>query len=173
MRGKASKRRFAGWLFLGAVVLLHLGVYWLAPDLSALALADFARGLRRLLPVLGVMLLLMVLVNLWVKPQRIARHLGEESGLRGWAIAITAGVVSLGPMYLWYPMLGELKEKGVCTPLLAAFLYSRAVKIPLLPMMAHYFGLLYTLLFVLIILLFSVLSGLGMGMLERARSNPR
>jgi len=34
--------------------------------------------------------------------------------------------------------------------------------------MAHYFGLLYTLLFVLTILLFSVLSGLGLGMLERA-----
>jgi len=167
-RGKAAKRRFGGWIFLGAVVLLHLGVYWLDPELSALALADFARGLQRLLPVVGVMLLLMTLVNLWVKPQRIARHLGEGSGLRGWAIAIAAGVLSLGPMYLWYPMLGELKQRGVRTSLLAAFLYSRAVKIPLLPMMAHYFGLLYTLLFVLTILLFSVLSGLGLGMLERA-----
>jgi uncharacterized membrane protein YraQ (UPF0718 family) len=164
--GKTAKRRFAGWQFLGAVLLLHLGVYWLDPDLSALALTDFAQGLRRLLPVFGVMLVLMVLVNLWVKPQRIARHLGEESGLRGWAIAMTAGVVSLGPMYLWYPMLRELKEKGVRTPLLAAFLYSRAIKIPMLPVMVHYFGLLYTLLFVLNILLFSVLSGLGMDMLE-------
>ena len=54
---------------------------------------------------------------------------------------MSAGVVSLGPMYLWYHMLGELKEKGVRTPLLAAFLYSRAVKIPMLPVMAHYFGL--------------------------------
>jgi len=173
VRGKTGKGHFGGWLFLGAVVLLHLGVYWLDPELSASALADFARSLGRLLPILGVMLVLMTLLNLWVKPQRIARHLGEGSGLKGWAIAIAAGVLSLGPMYLWYPMLGELKQKGVRTPLLAAFLYSRAVKIPLLPLMAHYFGLLYTLLFVLTMLLFSVLSGLGMGLLEKSPQSRR
>lgn len=88
----AIGRALSGFL---AMLPVLLGVYWLDPDLSALALTDFALGLRRLLPVFGVMLVLMVLVNLWVKPQRIARHLGEESGLRGWAIAITAGVVSL------------------------------------------------------------------------------
>ena len=42
----------------------------------------------------------------------------------------------------------------------AAFLYSRAVKIPLLPFMAHYFGSLYTVLFVVCIIVFSVVNGL-------------
>jgi len=172
-QAKPAGRRYGGWLFLAAALLLHLGVYRLNPELGASALAEFARSLGRLLPVLGLMLVLTALIDLWVKPQRIAHHLGEGSGLKGWGIAIAAGVLSLGPMYLWYPMLGELQRKGVRTQLLAAFLYSRAVKIPLLPMMAHYFGLLYTLLFVLIILLFSVLSGLGMGLLKSGSENGR
>ncbi len=41
-------------------------------------------------------------------------------------------------------------------------LYSRAVKIPPLPLMMHYFGTLYTILFVLNVLLFSIASDLVM-----------
>jgi hypothetical protein len=50
--------------------------------------------------------------------------------------------------------------------LAAAFLYSRAVKIPLLPFMAYYFGGLYTGLFVVCILVFSVINGLIMQRLD-------
>jgi hypothetical protein len=46
------------------------------------------------------------------------------------------------------------------TSLLAAFLYSRAIKIPMLPFMVHYFGIFYTVLFVFNVLLFSVASGM-------------
>ena len=68
----------------------------------------------------------------------------------------------MGPMYLWYPLLGELNKEGLRPGLAAAFLYARAVKIPLLPFMIHYFGALYTGLFVVCILVFSVVNGLLM-----------
>ncbi|MBL3601761.1 MAG: hypothetical protein JMN25_18175 [gamma proteobacterium endosymbiont of Lamellibrachia anaximandri] len=61
----------------------------------------------------------------------------------------------------------DLKAHGMRSSLLAAFLYSRAVKIPMLPLMVHYFGTLYTGLYVVNILLFSVLSGVIMEQLER------
>jgi uncharacterized membrane protein YraQ (UPF0718 family) len=77
-------------------------------------------------------------------------------------------------MYLWYPVLGQLRSKGLSPGLAAAFLYSRAIKIPMLPFMAHYFGASYSALFVICVLLFSVLSGAAMERLaEQRQGGPR
>jgi uncharacterized membrane protein YraQ (UPF0718 family) len=57
-------------------------------------------------------------------------------------------------------MLSELKQKGMRTALIATFLYSRAVKLPLLPLMVHYFGVVYTLILCLYLIIFSVISGI-------------
>lgn len=49
--------------------------------------------------------------------------------------------------------------------LAATFLYARAIKLPLLPLMAHYFGLAYTVVLSLCLLVFSVISGWILGRL--------
>lgn len=159
---KKGARRKGGWWFLAAMVILHLLVHWLSPDLGTASLARFLSTLKTLLPLFGVMFVLLWLFNLFVRPGRVAQRIGRASGVRGWVLAIGAGVLSMGPMYLWYPVLAGLRARGLRPALAAAFLYSRAVKIPMLPFMAHYFGAAYTALFVLCILAFSVVSGAAM-----------
>jgi len=66
----------------------------------------------------------------------------------------------MGPVYAWYPMLRELRQKGMRNGLIAAFLYSRAVKLPLLPLMIHYFGVAYAVVLSLYLIAFSILSGI-------------
>jgi uncharacterized membrane protein YraQ (UPF0718 family) len=70
-------------------------------------------------------------------------------------------MLSVGPVYPWYALLGDLREKGMRSGLSAVFLYSRAIKLPLLPVMIHYFGLAYTLVLVAYLLLFSLLNGMA------------
>ncbi|MEN8167249.1 MAG: hypothetical protein ABFR65_07200, partial [Pseudomonadota bacterium] len=166
-RPKKQHKRRAGWWFLLAAIALHLAVRLIDPRLSEQSLDYFVQVLIRLLPAFGLMFLLLCLFNLFAKPQQIKHWLGELSGPRGWVFAILGGVISMGSMYLWYPLLKDLKAQGMRTSLLAAFLYSRAVKIPMLPFMVHYFGALYTGLFVVNILLFSVLSGSIMERLDK------
>lgn len=64
-------------------------------------------------------------------------------GVRGWLIAIAGGILSAGPIYLWYPLLADLQERGMRKAFSAAFLYNRAIKLPLLPVLIAYFGLLF------------------------------
>jgi uncharacterized membrane protein YraQ (UPF0718 family) len=103
-------------------------------------------------------------VNLFLKPKRITRLLGRDSGLKGWALAVVLGILSTGPIYAWYPLLADLKEKGMRESLLSAFLYNRAVKLPLLPMMIAYFGIGFTAVLTALMVAGSVLGGL---LLER------
>ena len=52
-----------------------------------------------------------------------------------------------------------MREKGMKTGLAAAFLYNRAVKVPLLPLMVFYFGVAFTVVLTVYMIIFSVVVG--------------
>ena len=77
-----------------------------------------------------------------------------------WFLTIVLGIISTGPIYMWYPLLADLKEKGMSYGLIACFLYNRAIKIPLLPVMMLYFNLKYIFLLFLLMVIVSVIQGI-------------
>jgi uncharacterized membrane protein YraQ (UPF0718 family) len=171
MSEKKKEFRFMGLRLLGFVVLLYLGL-WLAGSTGVVpALRRAGHILATLAPILAVVVLLSAGINYWLNPKALAKHLGEESGLRGWLIALGAGILSHGPMYAWYPLIEDLRRHGVRDGLVAAFFYARAIKLPLLPMMVAYFGLDFTVVLTLLTLAAAWLQGLGMD-LWVSRSSP-
>lgn len=153
-----------GLIFLAVVILLY-GIAFLFDAGSAKEALHLSGGLLwQLVPVLMLVLVLMFLTNLLMRPGWVRTHVGRDSGWRGWMIAVLGGILSMGPIYAWYPLLRELKEKGMRTALVSVFLYNRAIKLPLLPLMIQYFGLAYTLILGLYMTLFSLAGGI---LLER------
>jgi uncharacterized membrane protein YraQ (UPF0718 family) len=149
-----------GWLFLALTILAYVLLGLIDAEVTVKALTFFTHVMAQLLPLLGLVFLLLFIANLLLEPKRIKRYLGKESGIKGWVTAILGGILSVGAIYAWYAMLSELKQKGMRTALIATFLYSRAVKLPLLPLMIHYFGVVYTLILCLYLIIFSVISGI-------------
>jgi len=162
-----GKRKLGGWLFLAGVILAHGATALVEPDLARRALASFVAMLREVAPVLVLVFVLMFLAERFLTPARTRAWLGRGSGLRGWLLAVVAGVISTGPVYSWYALLAELRDKGMRTALVAVLLYARAIKLPLLPLLAHYFGLRYMLVLSLLIAGFSIVNGLVMERLLR------
>ena len=154
-----------GWLFLGLMFLVYGATALINFSLVRQSLFFFAGVLIQIIPVLVLVFLLMVLFNLALTPERIKNYLGKASGLKGWLVAMVGGMLSTGPIYPWYILLGDLKQQGMKTSLVAVFLYSRAVKLPLLPLLVHYFGMTYTLILSLYLVVFSIISGILTGML--------
>jgi uncharacterized membrane protein YraQ (UPF0718 family) len=145
-----------------------------APETAMRAARALTELGLRVLPVLLFVFFLLFLIELFIDRKWILQHLGRAAGMGGWALTITCGVLSAGPLFAWYPLLADLRAKGMSNAFLAAFLYSRALKLPLLPLMAHYFGLAYTVLFSVSILAASVLTGWFIGMLvDDHASGPR
>jgi len=162
-----GKRKLGGWLFLAGVILAQGATALVEPDLARRALASFVAMLREVAPVLVLVFVLMFLAERFLTPARTRAWLGRGSGLRGWLLAVVAGVISTGPVYSWYALLAELRDKGMRTALVAVLLYARAIKLPLLPLLAHYFGLRYMLVLSLLIAGFSIVNGLVMERLLR------
>ena len=73
-------------------------------------------------------------------------------------------------MYAWYGMLQDMRSHGLKDGLIATFMYARAVKLPLLPFMVDLFGLLFTIVMTLYILIASVIQGKVIDALEEKRS---
>lgn len=160
MAEKVKHIRLGGWLFL-ILVLISYGLLALVkPEATAHALTFFMRVIQQVLPVLGLVFGLLFITNLVLEPKWIKRYLGKGSGIKGWLAAVSGGILSIGPIYAWYTVLSDLQAKGMRTSLIATFLYSRAVKLPLLPLMIHYFGLIYTLVLCLYLVIFAVINGI-------------
>jgi uncharacterized membrane protein YraQ (UPF0718 family) len=151
-----------GWLFLALVLLLYAISGAVDGELTRQALGKFTQLAEQVVPVLVLVFALIFTTELLLSPARIEKYLGRRSGLRGWLLSLVAGILSTGPIYAWYPVLAELRRQGMSTSLVAAFLYCRAIKLPLLPFMIHYFGITYTVLLMLYLLCFAVVSGLVM-----------
>jgi uncharacterized membrane protein YraQ (UPF0718 family) len=159
MEKMVEKVGFGGaFLLLSVTAYVILGIY----DFALLRNALYAlTGLTaRIAPILLLVFGMMFFTNLFFEGNRIARFLGKGSGLRGWMVAIAGGIASSGPIYMWHPLLSDLKEKGMEDFLVAAFLYNRAVKIPLLPIMIYYFGWPFSLILSFLLVLFSIVNGI-------------
>ncbi len=115
--------------------------------------------LIKILPLLVFVFFISLAVNLFLKPDVARKHLGENSGFKGLAYAMIAGILVSGPPYILYPLLKEMKDSGVSDRLLAVFLYNRNVKIPFIPVMIYYFGWAFTIIISIYIIIFSVLNG--------------
>jgi uncharacterized membrane protein YraQ (UPF0718 family) len=166
----AARTKLGAWLFLALVVLAHAATALVEPDLARRALALFARMARDVAPLLVIVLGLLFVTERFLTPARTRAWLGRGSGAHGWGLALLAGVASTGPVYAWYALLAELRAKGMRSALVAVVLYARAIKLPLLPLLAHYFGLRYMLLLSLWIAVFAIVTG---GLTERLVSQPR
>jgi uncharacterized membrane protein YraQ (UPF0718 family) len=124
--------------------LAVLGVYFvlwlLTPEKTLLALKNSGHIFIHILLPLALVFLLMIGLNLFLRSSRVTNYLGRGKGIRQPLLAVLSGILSIGPIYVWYPILRELREKGVRPSLLAVFLVNRAVKPILLPIMVSLFG---------------------------------
>ena len=158
-----------GKKFLLTIISIYGILLIFFPFKAEIALREVETLLIKITPILLLVVLLTAFINRFINPNKLSKHLSKESGLKAWLVALSAGILSHGPMYAWYPLIEDLKKKGLRDSLIGMFFYARAVKIPLLPIMIEYFGLKYTVILNLYIILGSILQGLIIEKVEKIR----
>ena len=148
-------------IFPGCVLVIFGILFVFSPDRASTAFKSSGGILLNLMIPLSLVFTLMVLMNLFLKPAHIAKFLGRGSGIRSIVLSAAAGIISMGPIYAWYPLLNELRNKGASNSFIAIFLGNRSVKPFLLPIMISYFGWMY----VGILTLFTITGALAAGYL--------
>ncbi len=147
------------WYFLLIVILSYLFLFIFHPEIYHSCLEFFAKIISEILPIFVLIFVLMVITNLLFDSKFISKHIQKEKGIGKWIFVVMGGILSTGPIYMWYPLLANLKEKGLSQGLIATFLYNRAIKLPFLPLMIFYFGVKYVLVLGLVMIFLSVIQG--------------
>ncbi|MCU7800575.1 MAG: permease [gamma proteobacterium symbiont of Lucinoma myriamae] len=155
-----KKKKFNGRYLLPLVCFGYALLYSYCPDKTLEALSKSLSTMLHLLPVFLVVIMLMGIFTALLSAERIAKLLGNESGLKGWGIAVFGGILSHGSSYIWYQMLANLREHKVKDALIVTFLYTRAIKLPWLPLMVSYFGYAFTILLMFYIIIGALFQGL-------------
>ena len=154
-----KKIEYKGLKFLYIVLFCYIILFFIDTNNTLISLKIFLNILSTLVPIFIFIILLTTLTNYYLKPKDIIKHFGEDSGNKGIIYAVLAGIISHGPMYAWYGLISELRNKGVKDELLIIFFYARAIKIPMLPFMIGIFGIPFTIIITIYILLFAIIQG--------------
>lgn len=157
------------FLFPIVILAIYAVLFAVSPDKAVLAIYSSGNVFLNMLIPLGLVFVIILLINLFLKPAAVARFLGKGSGIKGIALSAASGIISTGPIYAWYPLLKDLKEKGAGESSIAIFLYNRAVKPFLLPVMISYFGWLYAVTLIILTILGSVVIGISVDILPPAK----
>ena len=152
-------------LFPAAIVIIYGILFVAMPDKVSAALGSVGSIFLNMLVPLCSVFVIMLILNLFLKPAQIVRFFGKGAGIKSVLLAVVAGIISTGPIYAWYPLLGDLRTKGAANSLIAIFLYNRSIKPFLLPVMIGYFGWEYVVILMVCMVLGSFVIGYALNTL--------
>lgn len=147
------------WYFLLSVIVINIVLFVFNKKLGIKSVELFGQIILKMIFMFVLVFVLMSISNYFITPKFIIKHLKEKK-IRKWIFVIVGGILSSGPIYMWYPLLADLKDKGLSYGLIACFLYNRAIKIPLIPIMILYFSWQYILVLLVVMIFISIIQGI-------------
>ncbi len=144
------------WYVLAFSVSIYIVLFFINQNIFWTSYNFFTKTLIKIAPIFIFIFILMVLTNRYIDNYFIVKHL-RGSLIKKWFYIIVGGILSTGPLYVWYPLLKNLKEKGLTDGEIASFLWNRSIKPAYLPIMISYFSLNYTILLTITIIITSFL----------------
>ncbi len=154
-----KSKGFQGIYFLAFVILLYIVLYFINTSKTIESLRHFIKNTLSVIPIFGVVILLTAIINYYFPKERLAKILQGKSKTNTYLLSLLAGAISMGPLFTWYPLLKNLKEKGLQDGALVTFIYGKSIKLTLLPVMIGFFGQLYTIIFMLFIAIAALVQG--------------
>jgi uncharacterized membrane protein YraQ (UPF0718 family) len=155
-----QKKQFQGTKLMMIVMAIYVLLYFINANKTIDCLKHFGKNTLSIIPIFLFVIVLTAVINYYFPKEKIAKLLQGKSNFATYSISLVAGIISHGPVFAWFPLLKDLKDKGVKNGGLVTFFYGRGIKLTLLPVMISYFGFLYTMIFIAYIAVFAILQGI-------------
>ncbi len=106
----------------------------------------FVKVIVSMLRMLPFAFILIALIEVWLDRETVIRHLGTESGMRGYLWAIALGGMTIGGVFVAFPLAYTLFRKGASLRVIFCFLgFAGVCRIPMTIFEISYLGLPFTL----------------------------
>jgi uncharacterized membrane protein YraQ (UPF0718 family) len=118
----------------------------------------------QMLKILPCAFILIGLFEVWVKKETVEKHLGAESGIRGYIWGILLAGTNVGGLYVAFPVAYSLFRKGAQLGVIFAYITASAIcRIPMTIFEASFLGLKFSIIRLLISLPLVIVSSMLLG----------
>jgi uncharacterized membrane protein YraQ (UPF0718 family) len=112
---------------------------------------NFVDFLLEMAAIVPCAFILIGLFEVWVKREKVEKHLGQESGIRGYIWAILLAGTTVGGLYLAFPVAYSLHSKGARLSVIFTYIGASAIlRIPMTVFEASFLGIKFTLIRMLV-----------------------
>jgi uncharacterized membrane protein YraQ (UPF0718 family) len=171
--GKKKKRPKQKLILPAIVLILYIVLAFVNPGNILEATGYSLKILISVLPILLLVLLFMFLFNL-IDEKKLKKVIENSPQFIQYMVMTFLGTFSHGPIYAWYPLMKEFHDKGISYGSVASFLYARGIKLTLMPILVSYFGLKFTIILTVYMLVFSYIQGILVDLLvDKKAALPR
>jgi len=114
-----------------------------------------------MIKLLPAVFILIGLFEVWVKKETIEKHLGSESGFKGYLWSILLGSTTAGGLYVAFPVAKVLYHKGASLKVIFTYIGAAAIcRIPMTTFEASFMGIKFTLIRLLVSIPLIILSSI-------------
>ncbi len=124
----------------------------------------FGSVMIEMLKILPCAFILIALFEQWVKQEVVVRHLGDDSGIRGYLWALLLGSMTVGGLYVALPLAYTLRKKGASLKVVFSFLgFAGVCRIPMTLFEISFLGLKFTLIRLGVAIFLMLIAGIAFG----------
>jgi len=106
---------------------------------------NFGSFSMEMLKILPCAFILIGLFEVWVKRETVAKHFGEGSGIKGYLWGVLLASITIGGLYLAFPVAYSLYSKGAKLSIIFTYLGASAIcRVPMIVFEASFLGITFS-----------------------------
>lgn len=102
-------KRYKNVIIMG-IVLILLIIF--KPDFGKHAINTTFDNIWQMLKVVPPVFVLISLMDVWISKEKVIKHIGYDSGIKGIILSFLLGSATAGPLYASFPIARMLLKKG-------------------------------------------------------------
>jgi uncharacterized membrane protein YraQ (UPF0718 family) len=143
---RKNLKKYQQYIFLLAFAIITLLSLAFGFQPGKTVVTNFTQSFIEMITFIPFLFIIVGLFDVWVPKEKIEKHIGRESGVKGIVLAIILAMLQAGPLYGAFPVAYMLYHKGAS--IRNIFIYLGAfstLKIPMLGIEIGYLGIQFTL----------------------------
>jgi uncharacterized membrane protein YraQ (UPF0718 family) len=157
---KKHFQKIKPYIWLASFAIFSVGSFWFGFDPGKTIYQSFTKSFIEMITFIPFLFIIVGLFDVWFPKEKIERHIGKDSGIKGILMVVILAMLQAGPLYGAFPVAYILYKKGASIKNIFIYLGAfSTLKIPMLGIEIGYLGLKFTLARTLVALPLFILIG--------------
>jgi uncharacterized membrane protein YraQ (UPF0718 family) len=135
-------RKYSKFIWLTAYAVLTIAAFAIGFHPGQAIFTSFSQSLLEMVTFVPFIFIIVGLFDVWVPKEKIEKHIGRESGIKGIVLVTLLAMLQAGPLYSTFPVAYLMYKKGASPRNIFIYLgVFSSMKVPLLGIEIGYLGL--------------------------------